>query len=280
MHEEHGSWLNALLHVMPEGWHHWLDVYVLNSWIVIILLVLMAWLGTRRLQLKPRGLQNLWEMYYKWVYDFCRDEIGPGSEKHAPLLGTIFIYILLLNLLGLVPGFLTPTMTLNMTIPLALIVFLWVQWTGVRSLGVFGYLKHFVGEPIVEYEPTVKYFVMLPLIVFFHGIMLVVHVIGELAKPLSLSVRLFGNMFGEETSLAQMAALGAAIFAVTYIPVPVQFINVMLHILIGPIQAFIFFILASAYISMATGHEEHLHEEQIVPPVDEKTHADALPEAS
>ncbi len=263
MHEEHGSWLNALLHVMPESWHHWVDVYVVNSWMVIVLLVVLAWLGTRRLQLRPRGLQNLWEMYYGWVREFCREEIGPGGEKHAPLLGTIFVYVLLLNLLGLVPGFITPTMTLNMTVPLALVVFVWVQWSGVAALGLGGYLMHFVGDPWWLFPINVP-----------------VHVVGEIAKPLSLSVRLFGNMFGEETSLVQMAALGAAVFAATHIPVPVQFINVALHMLIGPIQAFIFFILAAAYISMATGHDEHLHEEEAAHHAGDEKHVEALPEAS
>jgi F-type H+-transporting ATPase subunit a len=246
MHEEHGSWLNALVHMLPQSWQeHWVNAFVLNSWLVIILLILLAWLGTRRLRLRPRGLQNLWEMYVQWVWDFARTEIGPGAEKHAPLLATLFIYILFMNLLGLIPGLLTPTMSLNMTIPLALIVFLWVQWSGVAALGLGGYLMHFVGEPWWLFPLNVP-----------------VHLIGELAKPLSLSVRLFGNMFGEDTAIMQMAGLGAAIFAVTYLPIPVQFINLLLHVVVAPIQAFIFFILAAAYIQMATTHEGAGHEEQ------------------
>jgi len=275
MHEDHASWLNAILHLLPESvQQHWVDVFVLNSWLVIIILALLAWAGSRRLQLRPRGLQNVWEMYVRWLRDFCRNEMGPGGEKHAPLLGTIFVYILFLNLFGLVPGFLTPTMTLNMTVPLALLVFGYVQWMGVREQGFGGYLMHFIGEPIVKYEPTVKYFLFLPLVIFFHGLMLIVHLIGELAKPLSLSVRLFGNMFGEETSLVQMAALGAAVMAATAIgpfpgiPLPVQFINVALHLLVGPIQAFIFFILSAAYIAMAT-HQEHAEEHHEVESVSE-----------
>ncbi len=245
MHAEHGSWLNAVLHALPESWQeHWVDVYVVNSWLVIVLLVLFAWLGTRNLRLKPKGLQNLWEMYVEWVRDFCRKEIGPGGEKHAPILGTIFVYILFLNLFGLVPGFITPTMTLNMTAPLAIVVFVWVQWAGVAALGLGGYLMHFVGDPV-----------------WLAPINIPVHIVGEIAKPLSLAVRLFGNMFGEETALVQVAALGASIFAVTYIPLPVHIINVILHLIIGPIQAFIFFALGAAYIKMATTHEGGHHEE-------------------
>jgi F-type H+-transporting ATPase subunit a len=245
MHEEHGSWLNGILHALPESWqHHWVDEYVLNSWAIIVLLVALAWLATRTLRLKPRGLQNLWEMYVEWVREFCRKEIGPGGEKHAPLLGTIFVYILFLNLFGLVPGFLTPTMSLNMTVPLAVVVFLWVQWSGVATLGLGGYLMHYVGEPV-----------------WLAPINIPVHIVGEIAKPLSLAIRLFGNMFGEETALVQVAALGAAVFAATWIPVPLHFINVVLHLIIGPIQAFIFFALGAAYIKMVTAHEGGSHDE-------------------
>ncbi|MFW6437431.1 MAG: F0F1 ATP synthase subunit A, partial [Armatimonadota bacterium] len=245
MHEEHGSWLNAIVHLLPEHvQHHWVDLYVVNSWLIIILLVVLAWLGTRTLRLKPRGLQNLWEMYYGWVCDFCRKEIGPNGEKHAPILATIFVYILFLNLFGLVPGFITPTMSLNMTVPLALVVFLWVQWSGVAALGPVGYLMHFVGDPWWLFPINIP-----------------VHIVGEIAKPLSLAIRLFGNMFGEETALVQVAALGAAVFAATYIPLPLHFINVVLHLIIGPIQAFIFFALGAAYIKMATSHEGGSHDE-------------------
>lgn len=245
MHEEHGSWLNAIVHLLPEDvQHHWVDVFVVNSWLIIILLVLLAWLGTRRLSLRPRGLQNLWEMYITWVRSFCRKEIGPGAEKHVPILATIFVYILFLNLFGLVPGFITPTMSLNMTVPLALVVFLWVQWSGVAALGLGGYIMHFVGDPWWLFPINIP-----------------VHLVGEIAKPLSLAIRLFGNMFGEETALVQVAALGATVFAATYIPMPLHIINVILHLIIGPIQAFIFFALAAAYIKMATTHEGGHHEE-------------------
>lgn len=247
MHSEHGSWLNAILHALPESWHHYVDVYVVNSWVVIVLLVVLAWLGTRHRMRKPSGLQNVWEMYVQWVRDYCRKEIGPGGEKHAPLLGTIFIYILFLNLFGLVPGFITPTMTLNMTVPLAMGVFLWVQWSGIAQLGLGGYIMHFVGEPA-----------------WLAPLNIVIHVIGELAKPLSLSIRLFGNMFGEETALMQMAGLGAMVLAATYIPFPVQFINVALHLLIGPIQAFIFFALGVSYVSqITTAHQGEEHHEDV-----------------
>ncbi len=243
MHEEHGSWLKPIADLLPASWHGFVDVYVLNGWLIMLILVLLAWLGTRRRARVPRGLQNAWEMYVVFVRDFCVEQIGPGAEKYAPLLGTLFIYILFMNLFGLIPGFITPTMSINVTAALALSVFLFVQYSGFARQGV-GYLMNFVGEPWWLFPINIP-----------------VHVIGELAKPLSLAVRLFGNMFGEETAIFRMAALGAMILPFTYIPIPVQIINVALHLIIGPIQAFVFFILSAAYIEMAIQVHEGEHED-------------------
>jgi len=245
MHEEHGSWLNALVRLLPPGAEHYVDLMVVTSWLVIALLVLLAWLGTRRRQLQPQGLQTVWELYYDFVRGFVVKELGPEGERHVPLLGTLLLYILFMNLFGLIPGFVTPTMSLNTTAALALVVFGSVQYWGLRTQG-WRYLLHFLGEPLGDsLGMKVMYVVMAP-------VMLAVHLTGELAKPLSLAIRLFGNMFGEETAIARMAALGALVMATIYVPVPVQIVNVLLHLLIGPIQAYIFFLLGTAYIQMAT----------------------------
>ena len=258
MHESHGTVLNVFLNLLPERAHAYVDALVLNSWAVIVLLVVLAWVGTCRRLRVPRGLQTVWEIYYTFVRDFCVSEIGPGAEKYVPLLGTLLMYILVMNLFGLVPGFLTPTMSLNMTIPLALMVFLSVQYFGFRELGL-GYLNHLAGG---LWPPWGQGWGLAIINTLLIPLMLLIHVIGEVAKPLSLSVRLFGNMFGEETALVRMAALGVLVFSFTYIPLPVQFINVVLHLIIGPIQAFIFFLLSAAYIQSATSHEDEEHHEE------------------
>ena len=237
MEEHPGSWLNFFVDMLPERAHAFIDLGVITSWLIMVLLVLFAWLGTRKRLLRPRGLQTVWEIYYGFVRGFLVHEMGPSAERYVPLLGTLLIYILVMNLFGLIPGFITPTMSLNMTVPLAITVFLSVQYYGIREQG-WRYLMHFVGEPWW---------------LFLVGIP--VHVIGEIARPLSLSVRLFGNMFGEETAIARMAALGAMVLAAVYVPLPVQIINVLLHLIIAPIQAYIFFLLSAAYIQMATAHE-------------------------
>ncbi len=247
MGEPHGSWLKPIADALPESWHGFVDLYVVNTWMVMVILLLLGWAGSRRAGRIPRGLQTLWEMYIGWLRNFCREQIGCNGAGYVPMLGTLLLYILLLNQFGLVPGFLTPTMSLNVTAALALCVFLAVQWSGFAQQGFLGYLMHFVGSPWWLFPINIP-----------------VHIIGELAKPLSLAIRLFGNMFGEETAIYRMLALGAAILPFTYVPIPVHFINVLIHMVIGPIQAFIFFILAAAYIEMATSshaHDEHAEDD-------------------
>lgn len=247
MQEAHGSWVQPIVDLLPESAHSFVDPYVVTTWVIMLTLVLLAWLGTRRRARVPSGLQTVWEIYVDWVRNFCRGQIGPNAEKYAPMLGTLFVYILFMNLWGMIPGFIPPTMSLNVTAALALCVFLAVQYWGVSALGLKGYLLHFAGEPV-----------------WMAPINIPVHIIGELAKPLSLAIRLFGNMFGEETAIYRMMALGAAIMPFVYVPLPVHFVNVIIHLIIAPIQAFIFFILSAAYIEMATSHhggEEHQEDE-------------------
>ncbi|MGM0492810.1 MAG: F0F1 ATP synthase subunit A [Armatimonadota bacterium] len=239
MQEAHGSWVQPIVDLFPEGAQAFIDPYVVTTWVVIATLVCLAWFGTRHRSRVPRGMQTLWEIYVGWVRDFCRDQIGPGAEKYAPLLGTLFVYILFMNLWGMIPGFIPPTMSLNVTAALALCVFFAVQYFGIAELGLKGYLMHFVGEPV-----------------WMAPINIPVHIIGELAKPLSLAIRLFGNMFGEETAIYRMMALGALIMPYVYVPLPVHFVNVIIHLIIAPIQAFIFFILSAAYIEMVTHHHD------------------------
>ena len=168
MHEEHGSWLKPLADALPPSLHGWVDVFVLNTWVVIIALVVLAWLGTRRRARIPSGLQNAWEMYVEFLRGFCREQIGPGAEKYATLLGTILLYILCLNLLGLV-RFSHAHHVPERHGSAGAFGFL-LRAISAATLGL-GYLMHFVGEP------WWLFIINIP-----------VHIIGELAKPLSLAV--------------------------------------------------------------------------------------------
>lgn len=211
------------------------------SVLVIIALALLAILLTRRLQKIPTTRrQNLVELVVESLNNFVIGIIGPKGEKYTPFIGSLFIYILAMNLLGLVPGLRAPTSGLSITISLALVVFVVYNVAGIRETGLVSYLKHLAGEPL-----------------WLAPLMLPIHVISELARPLSLAVRLFGNIFGEETVLVVLASLTSA--AVWYLrPIPVQFPMMLFDVFIAFVQALIFATLSAIYIAIAiTGHEEH-----------------------
>ena len=239
MGEHPGSWYNALEHLLPEGVKGYINVMTFASWTAMLVLVVMVILGTRRLTAVPHGWQNLWEWVHEVFTSFSRSVIGEDGPKYLPLLATLFIYILLMNLLGVIPGFLSPTTSLNTTIALALVVFGAIQYYGWRANG-FAYLKHFLGEPL-----------------WLAPLMLPLHLIGECAKPLSLSVRLFGNIMGEDKTVEAFLGLGERIFHAIYVPLPIQLPMTAFAIFGGFIQAFVFTTLTAAYIGMATAHEEH-----------------------
>ena len=217
-----------------------------NAGFVAGLLLLAAWSATRRMEKVPRSFwQNVAEQTVESFRYFAVSVIGPGGERHAPFLGTLFVFILFSNLIGLVPIFskAAPTATLNTTIALALVTFLYVQWQGIRANGLLGYLKHFTMGTHPLLWPL-----MVPL-----------EIIGELAKPLSLAVRLYGNMYGKEQVIIVLVGLAAALLPIWF-PIPFQFPILVFGVFVGFVQALVFTLLAGIYISLMTQHEEeHAH---------------------
>lgn len=243
MEEHPGTWLNALERVLPPPVQEYVTINVLTAWLVVAVLVVLVRVGTRRMELRPvSGLQVMWEWVVEAFSGLCKTMIGPGGEQYVPFLGTLFMYILLLNLLGLIPGFISPTASLTMTGALGLTAFAYVQFCGFRAQGM-RYLMHFVGEPLWLAPLNVP-----------------IHVIGELARPLSLSIRLFGNIFGEDVVIAQLLAMSAGIFAVIHLPIPLHFPMVLFHIFVSFVQALVFMMLTGAYIAGAVTHEGGAHE--------------------
>jgi F-type H+-transporting ATPase subunit a len=252
MEENPATWLNAFEALLPDALKHYVNANTLTSWLIMLLLGLAILAGTRRMNRVPRGWQNLWEWTAEVFRNFALSAMGPQGEKYMPFLATCFIYIFCCNVFSILPGFLSPTSSINMTLALALIVFVKIQYEGLRAHGL-GYLKHFAGEPL---EPKAVYFALVPL-------NLIVHIIGELAKPLSLSIRLFGNIFGEDTVVHQLMKMGAVHLAPHVIlPLPFHLVMVLFAIFGGFIQALIFTMLTAVYISLAVGTEEHGHAEQ------------------
>ncbi|HOK53284.1 MAG TPA: F0F1 ATP synthase subunit A [Armatimonadota bacterium] len=214
-------------------------VLVYMSWAVIIALTLIAYLGTRKLKKVPGPLQNLLEMAGSSLYNFVEGVIGPEGRKYAPFLATLFFYISIMNIMGLIPFLRAPTSGLNMTIALALTAFGYVQLQAIRANGFWGYIKHFMGEPL-----------------WLAPLMFPIHVIGELAKPLSLSLRLFGNVFGEEKIIVILAGLSPFIIQPWLKVVPIHFPMVVFAVFTSVIQALIFTILTAGYITVLISHEQ------------------------
>jgi len=208
-----------------------------NAVLVALLLIAFGMAATRRLEAIPKGLQNLGEFIVEVFINFTRGVIGPGGEKYVPLAGTLFLFIFAGSVWGLIPGFHSPTANLSTTLALGIIVFFYVQYIGIRSNGLWGYIKHFMG-PI----PAVA-------ILLFP-----IEVISELVKPFTLAVRLFGNIFGEDTVVILLATLAISILKPAPI-LPLQFPIMLLALLTAFVQALVFTLLTCIYISLQSHHD-------------------------
>ncbi len=204
--------------------------YVTYSWLAMILLIGTALAVKSKLSLVPSGIQNLMEIFADFFMSTSESNIGHHyGAKFYPLLGTIFLYILVCNLFGLIPGFESPTSNINMTASMAVPVFLIYQFYGFKVHGI-AYLKHFLGP--------IRSVAAIPFMIF----MFFLELIGHFVRPITLSVRLFGNMFAKHILLIVLAILAPAI-------VPSAIL--MLGTLISFIQAYVFMLLTTLYLAGA-----------------------------
>ncbi len=221
---------------------------VIYSVVVALFLSFLAFAAYHKRSLVPGTAQNLMEWIVESLTGLVVSILGESGKKFVPFIGTLFIYIFCMNLLGLIPGMFSSTSKLNTTLALAICVFLYVQFTGIKNLGIMGYFHHLAGSP----KSTVEW-CLVPL-------NLPLHIIGELAKPISLSLRLFGNISGEDMLLAIFATLGVAILGVTNWPgIPLHLPFIFLAILTSFVQALVFSLLTTIYFSLMTHHEEENH---------------------
>lgn len=219
----------------------------MNSCLVAVIILVLGFLTTRKLQAVPRGISNLGEWFAESMKNFTLGIIGHGGEKHIPLVGTIFIYILLSNLIGQIPGFHSPTANISMTLALGVIVFFYVQYWGIRNNGIGGHLRHFMGPSIGGKFPEL-FFLLGP-----------IELLSELIKPFTLAIRLFGNIFGEDVIILVLAGLGAGI-GLSFLPF--QFPVLLLVLITSLVQAMVFSMLTCIYLSLVSHHdhaEEHEH---------------------
>lgn len=234
---EHGS----LVHPIAQALH--VPDWIVISWLIIAFLVIFSWRATRQMGLTPTGIQNFAEIIVEGLYSFVRSVMGASGPKYAPFVATLFLYIFLMNIMGLVPGMLAPTAKLSTTLALGLTTFVFVQFYAIRDTGIGAYLKHLCGEPV-----------------WLAPLMLPLHLIGEIAKPLSLSIRLFGNIFGKDMVIIQLVALVAMTFPVWLRWLPIQAPILAFGLFVGLVQALVFATLAAVYIGLLMEHhgeEEH-----------------------
>lgn len=216
---------NILHAIIPS-----LPPYVTYSWLAMIILISVAALVKSRLSLVPSGIQNLMEVFCDFFMQTSKGSIGHHyGEKFYPLLGTIFLYILVCNIFGLMPGFESPTSNINMTASMAVPVFFIYQFYGIKIHG-FSYIKHFLGP--------IRSVAAIPFMIF----MFILEVIGHLVRPVTLSVRLFGNMMAKHLLLIILGILAPWI-------IPVAILG--LGTLISFIQAYVFMLLTALYLAGA-----------------------------
>ncbi len=232
--------LPNFLHVLGVP-GEWMPAHVTFTWLVMAILVVMGALGTRALRPVPGPLQNFVEVVIEAFYSLLDQMIGKQGRQFLPLIGTAGLFILTSNLLGNIPGFQPPTANWNTTVALAVTVFLSYNYFGIRKHGLLNYLKHFCG-PIWWLAP----------------LMFPIEFIGHLARPVSLSIRLFGNIFGEESVIVILLSL-------VWLVMPYMIwlgIMLPLSLFTAAVQTFVFIMLSMVYIAGAVeeGHgEEHHH---------------------
>lgn len=195
---------------------------VINTWIMILSLSIGAYFLGRSFKVRPTMLQNAIEWLVEAIQNIIAENVGTNDTNlFLPIVGTLAIFIGVANLLGLIPGLHSPTPDINTPLAMAIIVFFSVPYFGIRSQGLWGYLKHYV-EPI---------FLMLP-----------IEIASEIARTFSLTFRLFGNILGEEIIIAILFIIAPFI-----VPVPMM----LFSIFTGVLQAYIFTLLTCVYIGGA-----------------------------
>jgi len=199
-------------------------LHVLMTFVVILISLVIGLIVSRKNKMVPDKTQNAIEVAVNGVYDMCMDIMGKDGKPYFPLVFAIGLYVLFSNVLGLVPGFSSPTANLNTTLAPALIVFVTYNFIGIKKHGA-GYIKHFMG-PILWLSP----------------LMIIIEVIGHISRPVSLSVRLFGNIFGKEVLLMVLFMLVPFL-----VPLPIYFLGIFVAVL----QTYVFMMLTMIYISGA-----------------------------
>jgi F-type H+-transporting ATPase subunit a len=191
---------------------------------------------------KPMSLSHVVETCAVGFRDYLIGVMGKElAYKYSPLITSYFYTILFFNWMGLIPGMLAPTSNPNIPISLAIVGFFCVHFIAIREAGFKSWFMHLVGEPL-----------------WLAPLNFPLHVLGEFIKPLSLSIRLLCNIFGEEMVILQLSLLAVGAIALLHVPIPLQFPMLCLSLFFGALQALVFATLLAIYIAiLAVSHDDH-----------------------
>lgn len=212
---------------------------IVFSLIIIAVITAFALRATKKMEPVPGRLQAAAELIVGGFDDFVCGIIGHRGRQFTPFIGTLFIYILAMNLSGLIPFMKSSTSSWSTTLALALCVFAYLQYTALKELGFFGYLYHLMERP----KGILAFSVVIPIMLFF------LHVISELIRPISLSLRLRSNIWGDDMLLTVLYGFGLP-------ALPLLVFNVVLAILAAMVQAGVFCLLTTIYFTLVLTHEE------------------------
>ena len=215
------------------------QVNVLYSVLAASLLGALVFAVSRRAVMIPGRRQCLVEMAVEGLDNFVCGIIGSRGRTYTPFIGTLFLYILFMNLLGFIPFMKSPTASWSTTLALAICVFCYVQFTAFKELGVRGYLDHLMGKP----RGVIALSIIMPIF------MLISHVIAELVRPITLSLRLRSNIWGDDLMMVLFAGFGLK-------GLPILFLNTMISMFTATIQAFVFAFLTTIYLALVLIHED------------------------
>jgi F-type H+-transporting ATPase subunit a len=224
---------NAVLGVVgiaPQA-RPWSNFITMQILVAAIIVVVFALLRTRLSVDRPGRFQQTLELIYEFVHNQTEEMVGHAGHRYMAYFGSLFLFILISNLIGVIPGFESPTMYPYVPAGCAVATFLYYNFVGVQAHGLWKHLAHFVG-PIWWLAP----------------LMIPIEIVSNLARPLSLTLRLFANMYAGEQVTTVFVSL-------TKLIIPVLFMA--LHIFVALLQAYIFMLLTMIYVSGAVAEEEH-----------------------
>jgi len=223
-----GNSLTGLVGVAPES-RPWANFVVMELLVAAILMVMFAMLRPRLSVDRPGKFQHIFELAYDFLNGQAEEQLPHHGVHYLGFFGTLFFFILFMNLIGIVPGFESPTMNPSVPLGCAVATFLYYNFAGVQANGLFKYMGQFAG-PMILLAP----------------LMVPIEIISHLARPLSLTIRLYANMYaGERVTMVFLS--------LTYFLVPAVFMG--LHVFVSLLQAYIFMLLTMMYVAGAVSHE-------------------------